>query len=154
MKNIEEYNDDGVIWFIKMVLIYIQGCWRNIVRQTYDENSNKYLASIFVNRYENGREQGYIISLRYKTWQMNWSIFTHCIWSDGIMVRPFEQYSDNPYTWLDIEWDKHHPADIQYDYTTYIDCSKFIFNDMYDSLKKVLKKEKNGENIASKVFND
>jgi len=72
------YLQDGAGNQAKAVLAFLQG--RNI-ENSWSDNFNEYSAKVNIARWENGREQGYVIWLQNKmaTKQMNIAFFEHRI---------------------------------------------------------------------------
>lgn len=77
---IKDYMNDGANWQAQAVLAYI--------RWNYDNED------IEVARYENKREQGYILTLRKNGKQMNVAVYEHRN-SDSICVVVFEKVTPN-----------------------------------------------------------
>ena len=141
-------------WCADLILTNLKHEVKGIIRPSYNNAEEKYQASISVCAYENGREHGYTFSIRYKHWQKNYSVFCPCQY-DAICVQPFEQYSDTPYPWVELEWNKYNPSEEQYDesYKGAGEAAEFIANDMYESLHNVIIREGKGEKIDSKTYN-
>ena len=81
----------------KAVLLFLQ-C-NDGIKPSWCDKQKKYLANPKIARWENGREQGYIISLRSLLCprQLNIAFFEHRN-SDSIEAIKWEQYSDTPIT--------------------------------------------------------
>lgn len=95
MTSLNNYNNDGANYQAKAVLAFIQGsdC---IIEESWSKERSAYLAEPRVARWENCREQGYVISLRtadYKK-QLNIAFFEHRN-SDSICAIKWEQATIN-----------------------------------------------------------
>lgn len=94
MKTVSEYLNDGAHAQAKAVLAYLgRGDGMEI---SWDKESGRYLADFGVARWYNGREQGYIVTLKSKNHkkQLNIAFFEHRN-SDVIVAIRWEQYTVN-----------------------------------------------------------
>ena len=66
MIRIGEYLNDGANWQAQAVLAYIRGNIAQFREGTWNPIANDYEVEVFVSRYENGREQGYMVSAIYR----------------------------------------------------------------------------------------
>ena len=126
---LDYYNEDGTPWFARCILAYIQGHDHYILRNSWNNESDEYEASLGLTRYMNGREQGYVFSIKYRGRQKNYAVFCPCQY-DGICLETFEQVSDFPWPWDLKEWRKSGPFEHEYDLEDVIKCAKFIVCDM------------------------
>lgn len=96
MTNLNEYLKDGASKQARAVLCFVQDF---TIEESWHSDHKKYLASPNVARWENCREQGYIISLRSKDYskQLNIAFFEHRN-SDSICAIKWEQVSLNSLT--------------------------------------------------------
>jgi hypothetical protein len=75
---LKNYLQDGANWQARCVLCYLQGNIHEIDFLIKDElNLEKNETDIYVGRYENCREQGYVVSLCYKGRRINYAIYEH-----------------------------------------------------------------------------
>jgi hypothetical protein len=95
MTDINSYNNDGANHQARAVLAMLQGtdC---LVENSWNAGHRKYDAEPKVARWENCREQGYVISLRTKDFkkQLNIAFFEHRN-SDSICAVKWEQSTLN-----------------------------------------------------------
>lgn len=96
MTNLEEYLKDGANYQARAVLMFLQS-YANI-EESWNDEYRRYDAEIKVGRWENCREQGYIVSLvNSKRVQLNIAFFEHRN-SDQISAIKWEQLSLNTIT--------------------------------------------------------
>lgn len=97
MTNLKNYLEDGANYQAKAVLAFVQ--INGDIESSWDSEEKKYIAEPKVARWENCREQGYIISLKTKDYskQLNIAFFEHRN-SDDICAVKWEQNSMNTIT--------------------------------------------------------
>lgn len=95
-------NNDGADQQSQAVLAYVR-YGSDGIEGAYDAGLNRYLADAKVARWDNGREQGYVIFLRSKDYarQINVAFFEHRN-SDSIHALVFERVTFNAPTLADI----------------------------------------------------
>ena len=134
MVRLDNYMTDGMPWQEQMVLAYVRGNYEVAVDETYDSELKEHLAKILVSTYENCRERGYVISVRYFDKQKNYAIFTHCI-SDCICLMMSTAYTDKPNGWDGREWSKSQ-HDMEFDYDKMAECGAWIVTDIKETIGK------------------
>ena len=95
MTNLENYLQDGANYQARSILMFLQS---TRIEESWNDETERYDAETKVARWENGREQGYIISLvNKKRKQLNIAFFEHrnC---DDIYAIKWEQNSINTLT--------------------------------------------------------
>ena len=152
MIEIKNYMNDGAGWQAKAVLAYIQGNIHTLTEDKYYGNN----VDVLVGRYENCREQGYVINIRFfgespeeepghfkkRTFQRNYAVYQHRN-SDNICVLISDVFTLNTPS-IDEMWhDKgENPRSSQYDQGFDWDdikgCGEFILEDMDAYLDKYL----------------
>ena len=97
MTKLNSYLDDGANYQAKAVLAFLQAY--EGIEESWNKKTKRYEADIKVARWENCREQGYIVSLNSKKWlrQINIIFFEHRN-SDSIHAVKWEQRSMNSIT--------------------------------------------------------
>ena len=148
MVNLENYITDGMPWQAQMVLAFIRGHYTYAVDESYDKDSRDYKAKIYVSNYNNGREHGYVVSVRYDYKnQKNYAFYEHCV-SDNICLVMSYAYTDIPNGWDGTEWSKY-DHDKDFDCYDAVGCGKYIVEDIrkqielwQDAEKDVYNKEK------------
>lgn len=97
MTRLEDYLQDGANAQARATLMFLQRY--GTVEDSWNKEFHKYDAEIKVARWENCREQGYIVSLRTKDYrkQLNIAFFEHRN-SDSICAVKWEQCSMNTLT--------------------------------------------------------
>lgn len=146
MTNIENYMQDGACWQSQAVLAYVRG---NIYHLT-DDKYYKTSLRIQVGRYENCREQGYVISIYFygkkdgdqeqpsKAFQRNYAVYQHRN-SDSICVLISNTWTINT-PGIDAMWkDKgENPSSFDYDkgfdWDDISGCGNYIIKDIEDFL--------------------
>lgn len=78
MIRIGEYLNDGANWQAQAVLAYIRGNIAQFREGSWNPLTKEYEAEVWVGRYENGREQGYVVSVMYR-WrkQITFAFYEH-----------------------------------------------------------------------------
>ena len=96
MTNLADYLQDGACAQARATLMFLQ---RREIEQSWEREQGRYLAEPKVARWENCREQGYIIRLRSKDYQkqLNIIFFEHRN-SDSLCAVKWEQVSMNSIT--------------------------------------------------------
>lgn len=99
MTDLQNYFNDGANEQAQATLCALKYYVGDGIEESYCEKTNKYLAEINVARWENCREQGYIVSLRTKdrSKQLNIAFFEHRN-TDSICAIKWEQTSTNSLT--------------------------------------------------------
>jgi hypothetical protein len=97
MANLFNYMDDGAKAQAKGVLAYLQQ--PDGIEKSYCDEEKRYLAEPKISRWENCREQGYVIYMRSRNMdkQINIAFFEHRN-SDEICAIKWEQLSTNAIT--------------------------------------------------------
>ncbi len=142
MTDIRYYNNDGANWQAQAVLAYLRNYAEVFIDQTYNKEYRRYEATISAGRFENCREQGYIVSVSYKGEQRNYAFYEHRN-SDSICVVKFDQLTINTPTLEDV---CNRMSD-KYDYTKSFDwgeilaCGEWIGKDIENFVTSI-KEEK------------
>lgn len=144
MIQIENYMHDGANWQAQAVLAYLRVTKNNAICNTWDDKNQKYLADVFVGRYENCREQGYIFSVQYNGEQRNYCVYEHRN-SDQLCVVVFDVLTlDTPQK--ELVWDAM--GDSKWNYTKAFGCGEiasccdYIIEDMKEFINKVQESKK------------
>ena len=97
MQNLNQYLKDGADFQARAVLAYLS--YSDGIEESWNDGQSRYEAMPYVSRWENCREQGYIVSLRSKDFrrQLNIIFFEHRN-SDAICAVKWEQGSINSLT--------------------------------------------------------
>ena len=92
--NLKYYMQDGANYQARAVLAFLQS--HDGIEESWDDEFKRYGAEIEIGRWENCREQGYVLSLRSKDYsrQMNIAFFEHRN-SDRICAILWEQETIN-----------------------------------------------------------
>lgn len=120
--------NDGANWQAVCVLAYLRS-------HVYVEVKNA-IASLYVGRYENGREQGYVITLRVGfDLQRNYVVYEHRNF-DGICIKIFDEWTLNTPTLEEClkhfrdKWD----VDKEFECGHVIEAAQCIENDILEYL--------------------
>lgn len=144
MTQIENYMHDGANWQAQAVLAYLRVTKNYAVSNTWDDKHKKYLADVFVGRYENCREQGYIFSVRYKGEQRNYAVYEHRN-SDQLCVVVFDGATINTPT-NDMLFEAM--GDNKWNYTKafgfgeIVSCGDYIVENIKEFINKVQESKK------------
>ena len=146
---IECYLNDGANWQAQSVLGYLRSIKESIVEKTWSKSTCRYEALIYVGRYENCREQGYVFTISYKGEYKHYAVYEHrnC---DNLIVLINEGFSMNTPS-VDFMWDGHRDEngiqkwayDKDFGFGEIIQCGDFIAEDMKSFIDEVIAK-KNG----------
>lgn len=140
MTSLEYYLQDGANWQAKTVFAIFQNQSIQVLDEVWNKNLHRSDASIYVGRYENCREQGYVFTLSYKAKQKHYAVYEHRN-SDDICVlissKPTintpsvdDMWADKPVGTNKFGYDKGFPCG------AFQECSDFVMNDMIETLKK------------------
>lgn len=94
MTNLSNYQEDGANYQAKAVLAFLQRIAD--IEESWNKEEKRYEAEPKISRWENCREQGYVVSLRSKDYkrQLNIIFFEHRN-SDSICAVKWEQVTIN-----------------------------------------------------------
>ena len=145
---IECYLNDGANWQAQSVLGYLRFIRESIVEKTWSESTSRYEAFIYVGRYENCREQGYVFTISYKGEYKHYAVYEHCN-SDNLIVLINEGFSMNTPS-ADFMWNGDMDEDEEpqkcgytkdFDFGEIIKCGDFIAEDMRSFIDEVIAKK-------------
>ena len=145
---IESYLNDGANWQAQSVLCYLRSIKESIVTKTWSDSSRCYEAFIYVGRYENCREQGYVFTISYKGQYKHYAVYEHrnC---DNLVVLINDGFSMNTPS-VDFMWKGHMDEngetrkwgyDKDFDFGEIIQCGDFIAEDMKNFIDEVIAKK-------------
>ena len=144
MTQIENYMHDGANWQAQAVLAYLREAKSNTINETWNEEYHCYNAEVYVGRYENCREQGYIFSVMYKGEQRNYCVYEHRN-SDQLCVVVFDAISNGTPS-KELVWDAM--GDNKWNFTKafgfgeIVSCGNYINKDIKDFINKVQESKK------------
>ena len=142
MVKLDYYNIDGANWQAKAVLAYMQAIDVFDNLGIYNEMWHEYNATIFVGRYENCREQGYVFSVKYEFEQRNYVVYEHRN-TDRLCVIVFDKNTINTPNLDEVlvnmkdKWDYTQ----SFEFGKIVECGDWIREDMRKFVTEV--KEKN-----------
>jgi hypothetical protein len=124
---IENFMNDGANYQAQIVALLL----RNRTEMIIDSS----LGGISIGRYENGREQGYVITLRYRYFQVNYAVYEHRNCDELCVVATQICTQNTPTTEImlmnrDGKWD----VDANFEYGKWQDCANWIEDDMREHL--------------------
>lgn len=132
---LNNYFEDGANYQAQAVMILVKGRYDEILSDTYNSKSNTYDASIQVGRYENTREQGYIISIKKENAQRNFAVYEHRN-SDEICVVVFDKLTLNTPTRDDVLKNMKDKYDVTKFFIFAGDCAGYIVSEMKKFIKE------------------
>lgn len=99
MTDLSNYLNDGANARVQSVMCYLKYLLGDGIEESWNKETHRYDASVKIARWENCREQGYVISLRSKNYekQLNIAFFEHRN-SDELCAIKWEQTSMNSLT--------------------------------------------------------
>lgn len=125
MTRIENYMNDGANWQAQAVLAYVR---EHILEIDYEDFTAR------VGRYENCREQGYVISIRVETNERHYAVYQHRNSDSLIVLISNGMCMDTPdvnFMWKDkgenatkYDYDKGFP------YGEIVKCGEWILDDI------------------------
>ena len=144
MISLEHYLNDDSCWQSQAVLAYLRG---NIWRLTDEKYDNKDI-NVYVGRYENCREQGYVFTLSFwckkdglnKQIRRSYAVYQHRN-TDTLCVLISNVFTINT-PGIDDMWKEkgENPRSSQYDkgfnYDDIKGCAEWIMNDMDSTINK------------------
>lgn len=150
MYNIENFLFDGADVQAQIIALLIRNQRSRVLDLVWNNEWKDYAGRISIGRFENCREQGYVVSLNdYRGNQRNYAFYEHRN-SDKICVLVRDGVTTNTpsleYMWegKKDKWD----VDKSFSYGEWEKCADWILNDMKSNLIKWVeeRKEKNTEN--------
>lgn len=137
MVSIENYNQDGACWQSRAVLAYIQS---QIFRlEDFFGKDIFYLTR--VGRYENCREQGYVVSVSTTTEQINIAFYEHRNCDDICTLVADGTTINTPN--VDFMWKDRGENPSKYDYNAsfrygeIVKCGKWIIDEIMEWAEKI-----------------
>lgn len=149
MTSLEYYLQDGANWQAKAILCILQFRQNEVLDIVWNKETHRNEGDIYVGRYENCREQGYVFTLSYKGKQRHYAVYEHRN-SDDIIVLISNEHSINTPSIKTMWADKPENA-TKYDYDkafpvyNFEECVDFLVEDMSKTLKEW--KDKTGEQL-------
>lgn len=137
MTDIKNYLQDGANWQAQAVLAYIRANYDYILEHSTASEYGYRHADLYVGRYENCREQGYVFSIRYKGKCRNYAVYEHRN-SDTLIVLISNCLTINTPS-VDEMWSDHADENgyaSKYDYDMgfkngkIVDCGDYIIKDI------------------------
>lgn len=135
---LKNYLNDGSNWQARCVLSILQYNIYSVLNDAWNEKYHTSDAHIFVGRYENCREQGYVFSLCYKTKQKHYAVYEHRN-SDDIIVLISNKVTTNTPN-VDDMWEEKGTDATKYCYDKdfrcgeFEKCAEYIIDDMREQL--------------------
>lgn len=134
MIEIDYYLNDGANWQAQAVLGCLRSQSEHAVDNSWNKEKKEYEAKLYVGRYENCREQGYIFSVRYKDEQRNYAVYEHRN-SDNICVVVFDRKTiDTPtakVVTIDVMEDRKNNYTKSFHYGEIVECTDYIIKDIH-----------------------
>ena len=152
MTKLDYYLVDGANWQAKAVLAYMQAIdvFGNL--GIYNEKWHDYEANIYVGRYENCREQGYVFSVKYLFEQRNYVVYEHRN-SDRLCIIVFDKNTINTPNLDEVLVNMKDKWDVTKDFSCgeIMECGDWIREDMRKFVTEVKEKhEKEKNEVQSK----
>ena len=139
--DINSYLNDGANCQAQAVLAMLRARVFEPLDKVYVPEKNTYLAEVEVYRYDEGRENGYVFTLRPKVypkiWQHNFAVFEACCSDNIFVVENEEFYMDNP-TWDEVrkECPSKFDATKKFGYGHIMECVSYIINRMGEVIEE------------------
>ena len=145
LTELSNYHNDGANWQAKLVMAYLQNRSQEVLDVVWNKEKRESEATIYVGRYENCREQGYVFTLNYGIKQRHYAVYEHRN-ADVLCVLISNAISINTPN-VDVMWaDKPENAtkwDVDADFPCgdYANCVAYIIENMKDALNEWKKSE-------------
>ena len=139
MIEIESYMNDGANWQEQAVLAAVRHFSNITLDASYDKENKTNRAKIVVGRYENYREQGYVLTLLVD-WQTiyNIALYEHRN-NDSICVKGFEGSFVNTPRAEDLKMKDKWDYDKSFEFGQIMECAEWIDTIFEKKLTEILK---------------
>lgn len=144
MVRIGEYLNDGADWQAQAILAYLRSHISQVTDLAWNPLYGMSEVDALVGRYENGREQGYVVSLLYKYREQKTIAFYEHRNSDVIYVLSTDKYVgyDTPnkeiiYDGYGDKWD----CDESFKCGEIVKCGEYIINEFTKFVSEAVKKD-------------
>ena len=147
MTELKYDNQDGANWQARAVLGYLQS-YQLFPDKVYSNENHEFIAQAFVGRFENCREQGYVLSVRYRWYQKNYAFYEHrnC---DRLCIVAFEMNTINTPSTKDVldnfKSNSSSGYDVSFEFGHIIECGDWIIDDIAKFVDKVETEYKKAE---------
>lgn len=144
LTELSNYHSDGANWQAKLVMVYLQYRTQEVLDVVWDKEKHKSEATIYVGRYENCREQGYVFTLNYGIKQRHYAVYEHRN-ADVLCVLISNAISINTpnadVMWADKENATKWDVDGAFPCGDFMNCVAYIIENMKDVLNEWKKSE-------------
>lgn len=140
---IENFLFDGANAQAQIIAILLRNEHEWILNSTWDKERGFLRGSMDIGRFENCREQGYVVSIRFNGNQRNYAFYEHRN-SDRVHILINDEHTINTPT-LDMMWDGRedkYDTDKAFNYGEWEDCKEWLKKDMMEHLEKWVEEEK------------
>lgn len=141
--NLEYLFNDGANKQAQIVAILLREMREWILEPTYDKESGFLRCRMTIGRLENCREQGYVVSIRFKGNQRNYAFYEHRNSDRVHILINNETTIDTPS--LDMMWngrEDKYDTDNAFNYGEWEECARWIAEDMRKHLEEWVEEEK------------
>ena len=153
MAKLKYYMHDGANWQARAVLAYLQYSTVSVVESEVcsmnNKTGHKHIPIFEVGRYENCREQGYVVSLLLHTEQIHIAFYEHRN-SDNICILMSQGFSMNTPS-IEFMWKDRGENASKYDYNKdfqfgqIVECGEYIEQLLLAWIGEVYEKEEKKE---------
>ena len=137
MINLDNYLNDGACPQAVAVMALMKCYESKIMEEAWDCYSSRSDADLFVSRYSNSREQGYVFSIRYEHCQRNYAVYKHRSY-DKICILVSDVYTIDTPT-VNEMWGDKTDVDASFADTEIERCANCIKKDMINFIKTIRK---------------
>lgn len=142
--NIDGFFMDGANVQAQIVALLLREMRERILEPTYDrEFVDNFWGGIKIGRLENGREQGYVASVRFNGHQRNYAFYEHRN-IDNLCVIVNDLWTINTPTIEEI-WEgkkDKYDYDKDFEYGKWAECARWIAEDMRKHLEEWVEEDK------------
>lgn len=145
MVRIESYMNDGANWQAQAILAYLKSHINCAIQKSWNPLYRSYDVDILVGRYENGREQGYVVSVLYQyiKAQKTFAFYEHRN-SDNIYVLHTDELVGFDTPSKEIVYDKYKDkwdCDKSFKFGEIVECGDYILDEIENFVNEWVEKD-------------
>lgn len=129
MTHIENYMDDGANWQAQCVLAILRPKYEYILSESYNKETKRYDSILYVGRYENCREQGYVFTLATMGTMRHYAVYEHRN-SDGLCIVAWDGLSLNTPRADQLPMANKNDVTKRFECGAVMECAEWIEKDM------------------------
>ena len=141
--NIDGFFQDGACVQAQIIALLLRDRHEWILNSTWDKEKGFLRGMMSIGRFENCREQGYVVSIRFNGNQRNYAFYEHRN-SDSVCLLINDEATINTPTYemmakdMEDKWD----VDMEFKYGEWEKCVAWIHKDMVENIEKWVEEER------------